>query len=67
MNVKELIEQLKSMPEDLRVFGPSEDSDYDYQPVMRTFVEKTLLVDDIEGEIEPELVDVCIIAVRLLR
>jgi hypothetical protein len=64
MKVKELIEQLKTIPEDLEVFGHAEDSDYDYQPVMKVFVEKSALVDDEEMIEEPEPVDICVIAVR---
>jgi len=64
MKVKELIEQLKTMSEDLEVFGPAEDSDYDYQPVMKVFVEKSALFDDEDMIDEPEPVDICVIAVR---
>jgi hypothetical protein len=64
MKVKDLIETLKLVPEDLEIFGPSEDSDYDYQPVMKVFVEKSALFDDEDMIDEPEQVDICVIAVR---
>lgn len=64
MKVKELIEQLKTMPEDLEVFGPSEDGDYNYQPVMKVFVEKDSVLIDEEMVDEPPRYDICVIAVR---
>lgn len=64
MKVKELIDILETMPEDLEVFGPAEDSDYDYQPVMRAFVEKDSVFEDEDTDDEPPRVDICVIAVR---
>jgi hypothetical protein len=64
MKVSEMVETLKTLPQDLEVFGPAEDSDYDYQPVMKVFVEKSALIDDGDMIDEPEPVDICVIAVR---
>lgn len=64
MKVSELIEKLKTFPQDLEVFGPSEDSDYDYQPVMNVFVEKDSVIEYEDMDDEPPRVDICIIAVR---
>jgi hypothetical protein len=64
MKVSELIETLKTLPQDLEVFGPAEDSDYDYQPVMKVFVEKDSVLIDEDMEEEPPRSDICVISVR---
>ena len=63
MKVDELIEILKIFPQDLEVFGPSEDSEYDYQPIMKASVIKSVLVDE-ESDDEPSPIDICVIEVR---
>lgn len=48
MKVSELITLLKAMPQELEVYIPSEDSDYDYQPLRADGVKVTesVLVDE---------------------
>lgn len=48
MKVSEFITILKAMPQDLEVYIPSEDSDYDYQPLRSNAVKVTesVLVDE---------------------
>jgi len=65
MIVSELIEILKKMPQDLEVFGPSEDCDYDYSPIncdMITIVNSEFV--DEESDDEPKKVDICVIGDR---
>ena len=62
MKISELIKILKSMPQDLEVFGPSEDSDYDYSPVRpeTVTVVNSELVDE-ESDEEPRKTNICVI------
>jgi hypothetical protein len=49
MKVSELIKLLKTMPQDLDVYGPSEDSEYDYTPIRKeavTVVDLELVDED---------------------
>ncbi|MDD4417089.1 MAG: hypothetical protein PHI70_09945 [Proteiniphilum sp.] len=50
------------MPQDLEVFGPSEDSDYDYSPVRpeTVTVVNSELVDE-ESDEEPRKTNICVI------
>ena len=54
MKVSELITLLKVMPQDLEVYIPSEDSDYDYQPLRADSVkvtESVLVEEDVRCNI----------------
>jgi hypothetical protein len=63
MKVNELIEILKTFPQELEVFGPSDDSDFDYQPVMKASIINSTIIDE-ESDNEPLPIDICAIEVR---
>ena len=55
MKVSELVTLLKTMPQDLDVFIPAEDSDYDYQPLCSGDVkvtESVLIDEDAEEDVK---------------
>jgi hypothetical protein len=59
MKVNEFITILKAMPQDLEVFIPSEDNDYDYMPLRATDVkvtESVLVDEDAEEDVK---VNIC--------
>lgn len=62
MIVSELIEILKKMPQDLEVFGPSKDCDYDHAPITPegVVIINSECVDE-ESDDEPKKVDICVI------
>jgi len=65
MKVSELIEKLKTFPQDMEVYKASEDSDYDYQPMENedVHIEKSALWDE-ESEEEPPAMDICVVGAK---
>jgi hypothetical protein len=57
MKVSELIEILKPMPQDLKVFGPSEDGNCDYWSIR----EEQILIVDKNSNLNPIKEDICVI------